>query len=199
MRSQHMNGYAVRAKPPNAAAFMEAQRIAAENAACITSAAYHYIIALNRTWMDLWSTRFTDFMNLPKPFAEVPIDYLGKSFNDYQEGLDQLENLVEHAQEEAEDTKEEAETEAEQEILRSRAAERRQTRSRNGAPASVHPNQRGSVRRQEGVKAEAKHEVSPSRDAEKRSTQPGNGARGGVPRNQRGSVRHKDANRPAQA
>jgi hypothetical protein len=165
----------------------------------MTSAAYHYTIALNLTWMGLWSTRFTDFMNMTRRFADVPTDYLGKAFNDYQGYLDPLENLAKHAQEQAGDATEEAEAEAEQKMLRSHTVERRQTRSGNGGPAGVHPNQRGPIRRQAAAKPEAKQEVTLSSDAEKRSTRSRNGARGGVPRNQRGSGACKDANRPAQA
>ncbi len=79
---------------------MEEQRSAAENAVRIARAAREYIVSLNRAWIDLWNSRYTELMTIPKRVADTQCDFIERALNDYGQSLENMRTLTAKAQEE---------------------------------------------------------------------------------------------------
>ncbi len=90
------------AKLPDAGMFLEAQRVAAENASRMANAACQYAMSLNRTWLDLWDSRLSEYMELPKRWAEAQADFVEQALDHYQESMQRFGGIAMQAKDEAE-------------------------------------------------------------------------------------------------
>lgn len=86
---------------PDPSILAETQKAAAENSARMANVACHYAISLNRAWFDLWNTRLTQYMELPKRMASAQSDFVEQALDDYQESMQQLGGIATKVSEEA--------------------------------------------------------------------------------------------------
>ena len=91
------------AQMPDAGVLLDAQRMAAENAARMASTACHYTMSMNRAWLEFWSKHLTQYTELPKRFADAQSDFMQRAFSHYQDSIQQLSGAAEEAGEEIEE------------------------------------------------------------------------------------------------
>ena len=86
---------------PNAGQMAEAQRTATENVAKLATTAFDYGVSLSRAWIDLWDSRYTEYIMIPKRLANAQSAFLERALDDYQQSLETLRDLAVRAQDKA--------------------------------------------------------------------------------------------------
>jgi hypothetical protein len=105
-------------KLPDVGVLIEAQRAATENASRMVNAACHYTLSINRAWLDLWDSRLSEYIELPKRLIDAQTDFLEQAFDHYQESLQKFGSLAAKAKDDAEEAVSEAQHEGERVVRR---------------------------------------------------------------------------------
>jgi hypothetical protein len=92
----------------DAGRLLAAQRAAAENAAHMTSTACHYVMSMNRAWLNLWSNQLSHCSEIPERLAEAQAGFMQQAFDHYEESMQQMSGFAMQAEKEAKDAMREA-------------------------------------------------------------------------------------------
>ncbi len=98
---------------PDAGKLLDAQRAALQNATRMGSAACHFAMSMNRSWLNFWNSHISQFTEFPERFAQAQTGFMEEAFDHYQESIEQLSGLAKEAREEVQEAMAEAQKPAE--------------------------------------------------------------------------------------